>query len=48
MNAGVPESKVQVALRHKSPGMTRRYTMQADMGDVAKALGDALKRQANV
>ena len=39
---GAPESKVQAALRHASPGMTRRYTMQKDRGEVARMVGRAL------
>lgn len=42
VNAGVPESKVQRALRHKSPAMTRRYVTTREKGEAAKAVGDAL------
>lgn len=45
-DAGVPENKVQDALRHASPLMTRRYTRQKSRGEVAKAMGGALKRKA--
>ena len=48
IDAGVPESKVQVALRHKTPGMTRRYTIQAETGAVAKAIADALRKAASI
>ena len=47
VNAGVPEAKVQAALRHATPGMTRRYTMQHDRQAVAEALGKVMaKRRA--
>jgi integrase len=40
INAGVPESKVQSSLRHKSASMTRDYVMQRDTGDVSRVLAD--------
>jgi integrase len=42
VDAGVPEAKVQVALRHKTPGMTRRYTLSPDRNEVAVAVASAL------
>lgn len=41
-NAGVPEALIQQSLRHSSPAMTRRYTRQADRGQVAEAMDRAL------
>ncbi len=41
-NEGVAESKIQSALRHASPAMTRRYTKQKAKGEVAAAVGRAL------
>ncbi len=34
-NAGVPEARIQQSLRHRTPAMTRRYTMQRDKGESA-------------
>ncbi len=45
-DAGVPENKVQDALRHSSPLMTRRYTRQKSRGEVAHAVAGQLKRKA--
>jgi len=42
VNAGVPESKVQTALRHKTAAMTRRYTKTQEKGDASNAVGRAL------
>ena len=42
VNEGVPEAKVQSALRHKTPAMTRRYTKTREKGDAAAAVGRAL------
>lgn len=42
---GIPESKVQDALRHASPAMTRRYTRQKSKGEVAEAVSNVLKRK---
>lgn len=42
VNAGVPEAKVQSALRHKTAAMTRRYTKTLEKGDAADAVGRAL------
>ena len=40
---GVAEAAVQVALRHATPEMTRRYTTAKNKGEVARAIGDALR-----
>jgi integrase len=45
-NEGVAESKIQSALRHASPAMTRRYTKQKAKGEVAAAVGRAMKRRS--
>ena len=42
VDEGVPEAKVQSALRHKTAAMTRRYTKTKEKGDVAAAVGRAL------
>lgn len=42
VDAGIPESKVQSALRHKTASMTRRYTKTKEKGDAANAVGEAL------
>lgn len=42
-NEGVAESKIQEALRHASPSMTRRYTRQKAKGEVAAAVGRAMR-----
>jgi len=36
------KAKVQVALRHKTPGMTRRYTLSPDRREVAVAIASTL------
>jgi len=41
-NQGLPEAKIQQAMRHASPAMTRRYTRQRDRGEAAVALDAAL------
>lgn len=46
INAGVPESKVQVALRHSSSEMTRRYSQQKPNREVGNAVGELLTRAA--
>lgn len=46
-DAGIPEGKVQDALRHSSPLMTRRYTRQKSRGEVADAVSVALQRKAH-
>jgi integrase len=42
VDAGVPESKVQSALRHKTAAMTRKYTTAVEKGGAARAVGRAL------
>jgi integrase len=42
VDEGIPESKVQVSLRHSTVAMTRRYVKKRSKREVAKALGDAL------
>ncbi len=42
VNEGVAEAKVQSALRHKTPSMTRRYTTTREKGEAANAVGRAL------
>ena len=42
VDQGVPEAKVQSALRHKTAAMTRRYTKTKEKGEAAKAVGQAL------
>ncbi|MBX6331056.1 MAG: hypothetical protein IRY91_04325 [Gemmatimonadaceae bacterium] len=44
-DAGAPTAKVQAALRHANPAMTRRYEMQKARGEVARLVGGALKRK---
>jgi integrase len=39
---GAPTAKVQAALRHADPKMTRRYEMRRAKGDVARLVGKAL------
>ena len=39
---GAPESKVQAALRHASPIMTRPYVLKKDRGEVGRMVGRAL------
>jgi integrase len=48
VDAGVPEAKVQSAMRHKTAAMTRRYTMSKDRREVAEAMGAALSRRRAV
>lgn len=43
---GVPEVKVQAAMRHATASMTRRYSRQHSRGEVATAVCDALLRSA--
>jgi integrase len=47
IDSGVPESKVQTALRHKSASMTRRYTKTREKGEAANAVGRALLGESN-
>jgi integrase len=44
--AGVSEAAVQVALRHSTAEMTRRYTKSKNKGEVARAIGQLLTRSA--
>jgi hypothetical protein len=41
-DAGAPTAKVQAALRHANPAMTRRYEMRKAKGEVARLVGRAL------
>ncbi|HEU4989101.1 MAG TPA: tyrosine-type recombinase/integrase [Gemmatimonadaceae bacterium] len=45
INSGVPEAMVQVAMRHKTAGMTRRYAMQKESRAVAEALGKLMAKR---
>jgi integrase len=45
IDGGIPESKVQVAMRHADPSMTRRYTKQRDRGEHARVIGDVMLRR---
>ena len=42
VDAGVPEARVQSALRHRTAAMTRRYTKAKEKGEAATAVGNAL------
>lgn len=42
---GIPEGKVQDALRHVTPGVTRKYTRQKNKAEVATAISNVLKRK---
>ena len=42
VNEGLPEAKVQTALRHKTAVTTRRYAKTKDKGEVARAVGRVL------
>lgn len=44
-NEGVPQVKIQDALRHASPSMTNKYSRQKSKGEVANAVSNALKRK---
>jgi integrase len=44
VNAGAPEATVQVALRHGTAAMTRRYTKQRESGVASEALAETLLR----
>lgn len=41
-DAGRPEASVQRTLRHASPAMTRRYTVQRERGEDARTMGGIL------
>ncbi len=43
---GIPEARIQTAMRHRTPSMTRRYTVQRDKGETARTLGEVLFRPA--
>jgi integrase len=45
VNSGVPESKVQSAMRHKTAAMTRRYTLTQEKGEASSAVGKVLLRE---
>lgn len=45
-NAGAPTALIQAALRHRDPGMTRRYEMRKGKGEVARLVGRALRSEA--
>src|SRR2546425_11623992 len=42
VDAGVPEARVQVGMRHNTAGMTRRYTKQRDRGSNAQGITPGL------
>jgi integrase len=42
-DAGAPTARIQAALRHASPDMTRRYEMQKARKDVAELVGRAIR-----
>lgn len=44
-NEGVPQVKIQDAMRHSSPAMTNKYSRQKAKGEVANAVSNALKRK---
>ena len=46
-DAGAPTAKIQVALRHADPKMTRRYEMRRAKGEVAQLVGRELTGGAN-
>lgn len=46
VNAGIPDAKVQVALRHASAEMTRRYSKQKATREVGNPVGDMLTKAA--
>jgi integrase len=43
--AGATRSQIQVVLRHKNPKMTARYERRRNKGEVAKMVGDAIKKR---
>ena len=43
---GLPEAKIQQALRHRDASMTRRYTRQRDRGEVAAGVASILFPQS--
>lgn len=44
-NEGVPQVKIQDAMRHTSPAMTTKYSRQKSKGEVATAISNVLKRK---
>lgn len=44
-NEGVPQVKIQDAMRHSSPAMTNKYSRQKAKGEVANAVSNALRRK---
>lgn len=44
-NEGVPQVKIQDAMRHSSPAMTNKYSRQKAKGEVAQAMSNAMKRK---
>lgn len=41
-DAGTPEAKIQTALRHATPSMTRRYVLQRSRGETARTVDEVL------
>ncbi len=41
-DAGQPEARVAVGMRHADATMTRRYAKQRDRGEMAKVIGDIM------
>lgn len=44
-NEGVPQVKIQDAMRHSTASMTNKYSRQKSKGEVAAAMSNALKRK---
>ena len=44
VDQGVPEAKVQTALRHSTAEMTSRYAKSREKGEVARAVADVMFR----
>lgn len=42
VDAGAPEARVQVGMRHATAAMTRKYAMQRDKGENAKLMANVL------
>lgn len=45
-DAGAPTALIQAAMRHRDPGMTRRYEMRKAKGEVARLVGSAFRNQS--
>jgi len=45
-DAGMSEARVQTAMRHASPNMTRRYAKQRDRGEAARVMADVMLKKA--